>query len=240
MTQLGRLWTIDADLSTMKVHEPGAGANKNFGFASQREGSVVYHPAASDVISSGADDCTSIFVDNRLVIGLDDHHTYADQSFQLNRVNGLQDGRRYNIKVFYAERTKTVSRIHLETFLDLNAVEMPQASCLFEGMLNSPAATVRVGRKRDRSSLADGTRAIRAALGRVDAVKSPSSWIRRLFHLLLGFFGGLDGRRRGVPDGRRGFRGLAVCFVAGREGEGADRRGKRDQNPPLAPLANGT
>jgi fibro-slime domain-containing protein len=130
LTNTNGVWSVDGDLLTQHVKEPGAGNNKVYSYTFELETNFVYHPEANQYIRAGADDCMWVYVNNKLVIDLGGNHDYAEQYFEMSRLQGLQAGTRYPVKVFYAERTKGGSRFKLEANFPMNPVELPPTSGL--------------------------------------------------------------------------------------------------------------
>lgn len=130
--RVGLEWVADADMTTQFASEQGFGGNKIYSFTYELDVNFVFNRAADDLMSFGADDAMWVFIDGKLVIDLGGDHDYAEQTIALNRINDLVDGKTYNLKVFYGERSRINSRIRISTTTRLSSVSMPQVAAVFD------------------------------------------------------------------------------------------------------------
>jgi fibro-slime domain-containing protein len=107
----------------------GAGG-RNFDFTWECGARFTFRAGEGQTLSVAADDDLWVFVDGRLVIDLGGVHAVAWQNFDLDRFAGLEDGKEYSLKLFYAERNRPESRLRIETNLELRGVPLPPVSPL--------------------------------------------------------------------------------------------------------------
>ncbi len=94
---------------------------KNFHFTTQIETNFRYERGKGHLFTFVGDDDAWVFIDGRLVIDLGGPHPRREQSVELDRMSGLQDGRTYSLRVFHAERRTSESNFRIETTLRLMA-----------------------------------------------------------------------------------------------------------------------
>jgi fibro-slime domain-containing protein len=106
------------------------GVMSNFHFTTELETTFTYERNANMVFTFTGDDDVWVFIDGRLVIDLGGVHAKVEQSINLDRLNWLQDGQRYSLKVFHAERHTTQSNFRIETNIRLEPAALPATTAL--------------------------------------------------------------------------------------------------------------
>jgi fibro-slime domain-containing protein len=66
------------------------------------------------------------------VIDLGGLHSKKEQYLDLDRLSWLEDGGRYRLDIFHAERRTTQSNFRIETTIELRAVELPPTAALYD------------------------------------------------------------------------------------------------------------
>ncbi|MCE7975179.1 MAG: fibro-slime domain-containing protein [Leptolyngbya sp. PLA1] len=126
------VWSIDTDLLTQRASVPGFGGNKVYSYTFELETTFGHDPAQERYVKAGADDCLWVYINGQLVIDLGGSHDFAEQYFDLSRLQGVEAGQTCTLKVFYAERNKGASRFKFETNIPLNPVDLPSVSGLHD------------------------------------------------------------------------------------------------------------
>lgn len=109
-----------------------AGDSKNFHFTFELETSFVYRQNSGQVFTFTGDDDVWVFINNKLVIDIGGIHAAVSQTIELDRLMGLQDGQRYPLKFFFAERHRTQSNFRIDTTLNLESAQLPTTAALYD------------------------------------------------------------------------------------------------------------
>lgn len=132
LTKQGNMWGFDAEPRKEFDKTSGSGANKNYGYTFELEVDFYYDASRNDTIECAADDALWVYIDGKLVIDLGGAHDKMEQVFEVNRMTGLEDGKKYQMKVFFAERQKQDSWLKFQTSLTPSAVHPPAIAGLFD------------------------------------------------------------------------------------------------------------
>ena len=124
---LGGFFPINGDLFGNST-----GNNKNFHFTFELQTEFVYDEDADQTFKFTGDDDVWVFVDGHLVIDIGGVHSAVSQSIELNRLDWLEDGQRYKLSFFFAERHRTQSNFRIETSMQLRTVELPPTAALYD------------------------------------------------------------------------------------------------------------
>lgn len=107
-------------------------ANTNYHFTFELETEFVYKRGTGQIFTFTGDDDVFVFIDGRIVIDLGGVHGATSQTVNLDRLTWLQDGGKYTLKFFFAERHRTQSNFRIETTLQLTSVELPTTDALYD------------------------------------------------------------------------------------------------------------
>lgn len=110
----------------------GSTPNQNFHFTYELDTSFVYRRGSGQVFSFTGDDDVWVFIDGKCVIDIGGVHGAVSQSIELDRCTWLQDGQRYSLKFFFAERHRTQSNFRIDTTINLQNAELPATSALYD------------------------------------------------------------------------------------------------------------
>ena len=109
-----------------------SGQTKNFGFTYELDTNFVYKQGSGQVFTFTGDDDVWVFIDGKLVVDIGGVHSAVSQTIELDRLNWLQDGKKYNFKLFFAERHTTQSNVRIDTTINLMNAELPVTSGLYD------------------------------------------------------------------------------------------------------------
>lgn len=104
----------------------------NYHFTYELSTKFIYEEDANNVFTFFGDDDVWVFIDGKMVIDIGGVHGAISQTVDLSRLNFLEDGEEYELKVFFAERHYTRSNFRIETTLRLRSVELPSNSAAFD------------------------------------------------------------------------------------------------------------
>lgn len=123
----GGFFPIDGDLWG---NSPGQ--TKNFGFTCELDTRFVYKKGGGQTFTFTGDDDVFVFIDKKLVVDIGGVHAAVSQSVDLDRLNWLQDGQTYQLKLFFAERHTTQSNCRIDTTINLINADLPATTGLYD------------------------------------------------------------------------------------------------------------
>jgi fibro-slime domain-containing protein len=109
-----------------------AGNDRNFHFTYELRTEFVYKANSGQVFTFRGDDDVFVFVDGQMVIDLGGVHSAVEQTVDLDRLNWLEDGHKYELAFFFAERHRTQSNFRMETTLNLRTANLPNSSHIYD------------------------------------------------------------------------------------------------------------
>lgn len=109
-----------------------SGENKNFHFTYELATEFVYNEGSGQQFTFNGDDDVWVFIDDRLVIDIGGVHSRVTQTVDLDRLDWLEDGGKYSLKFFFAERHRTQSNFRIETTLNLRNAELPTTAAMYD------------------------------------------------------------------------------------------------------------
>lgn len=124
---LGGFFPINGDLFGNSANN-----NKNFHFTFELQTEFSYEEGSGQVFTFTGDDDVWVFVDGRLVIDIGGVHSAVSQTIELDRLEWLEDGQRYKLSFFFAERHRTQSNFRIETTMQLRTVQLPPTAALYD------------------------------------------------------------------------------------------------------------
>lgn len=126
-SDLGGFFPVNGDL-----FGNSAGNDKNFHFTFELQTEFVYDEDGGQIFTFTGDDDVWVFVDGHLVIDIGGVHSAVSQTIELDRLEWLEDGQRYKLSFFFAERHRTQSNFRIETTMQLRTVELPPTAALYD------------------------------------------------------------------------------------------------------------
>ncbi|MAO20842.1 MAG: hypothetical protein CMJ35_03920 [Phycisphaerae bacterium] len=109
-----------------------AGDNKNFHFTFELQTEFTYDEDGGMSFTFTGDDDVWVFIDGHLVIDIGGVHSAVSQTIDLDRLDWLEDGQRYKLSFFFAERHRTQSNFRIETTMQLRTVQLPPTAALYD------------------------------------------------------------------------------------------------------------
>jgi len=123
----GGFFPIDNDLFGNSRNQ-----SKNFGFSFELDTTFAYARNAGQTFTFTGDDDVWVFIDGKLVVDIGGVHSAISQTIELDRLNWLQDGQRYSLKLFFAERHTTQSNVRIDTTINLQPASLPTTTGLYD------------------------------------------------------------------------------------------------------------
>jgi fibro-slime domain-containing protein len=120
---------IDGDLYGNPIHDQWG---HNYHFTFELDANFVYKEGSRQVFTFFGDDDVWVFIDGRMVIDIGGVHGAVSQSVDLDRLNWLEDGQKYKLKLFFAERHFTRSNCRIQTNLVLKTASIPLIDSLHD------------------------------------------------------------------------------------------------------------
>jgi len=105
---------------------------KNFHFTTEVRTMFTYKHGTGQVFKFTGDDDVWVYIGDQLVIDLGGLHPQREQHLSLDRLDWLEDGKKYTLDIFHAERRTSGSNFRIETTLQLRSVELPPTASLYD------------------------------------------------------------------------------------------------------------
>ncbi len=109
----------------------GGTPDRNFHFTLELSTEFTYLEGQGQVFSFYGDDDVWVYVNDQLVIDIGGVHAQVQQVVELDRL-GLEDGKTYPLKFFFAERHRTQSNFRIDTTLVLKNADLPSVSAAYD------------------------------------------------------------------------------------------------------------
>ena len=109
-----------------------ASSGHNFHFTTEVRTQFIYKRGTGQAFTFTGDDDVWVYIGGRLVIDLGGLHSRKEQFIDLDRLDWLQDGQRYPLDIFHAERRTTQSNFRIETTITLRPVQLPPTAALYD------------------------------------------------------------------------------------------------------------
>jgi fibro-slime domain-containing protein len=101
---------------------------RNFHFTTEIQADFVFERGKDLTMTFTGDDDVWMFIDGQLVLDLGGLHPRDEQTVELDRIDWLEDGRKYRFSIFHAERHTSESNFRVETNLLFRNVAPPEVS----------------------------------------------------------------------------------------------------------------
>lgn len=126
-SSIGGFFPVDGEL-----YGNYSSTGHNFHFTTEVRTQFIYKHGTGQVFQFTGDDDVWVFIGDKLVIDLGGLHSKKRQYLDLDRLDWLQDGQKYTLDIFHAERRTTQSNFRIETTIELRSVELPPTASLYD------------------------------------------------------------------------------------------------------------
>ena len=109
-----------------------AGNDRNFHFTYELRTEFTYKADSGQMFRFRGDDDVFVFIDGQMVIDIGGVHAAVEQTVNLDRLDWLEDGHKYELAFFFAERHRTQSNFRIETTLNLRTANLPNTSHIYD------------------------------------------------------------------------------------------------------------